>query len=373
MRKALTFAAYTAARSLYPLLAAALIWGTLLWTPAVTLVLAFFFLHLATRVEEVPFLERFCRHLRIAGRRAGGEDAQPVIFYLLTIANYASAFFIYQTLIGSNAFARICFLLGAGTMLGWTAGINLGVVYHNHLHRGTFRSGALNRWAGRLWTIPSGWPSYFWQYKHTVVHHPHVGEEVDWVQPRVLADGRYESIYRYVLCHWPWRYARHLWADFSGPSRRLRRKAMREVLLFLPLWIVPFFIDPLMALGLWIYPHWFGSAFILGTGMYTQHAGGTAAQKYSGSTTFLSEYFNLTMFNVGYHTEHHANPSTHWSDLPDLHARLRQELIDGGAHIVPYGSYGASRILSSIVHAGTAFDTFRQQHPAYVPGEAGYV
>jgi fatty acid desaturase len=198
------------------------------------------------------------------------------------------------------------------------------------------------------------------------VHHRHVGEACDWVQPRTRPDGRYESIYRYVLCHWPWRYALHLWRDIAAERGRVRRRALLESLMFLPFWLAPIALDPVLGIGLWLYPHWFGSAFILGTGMYTQHAGGTAARKHSGSTTFLSEFFNLTMFNVGYHTEHHANPAIHWSELPALHERLRDELIEEGAHIVPYGSYGASRILSGVSDPEEGMAIFRRQHPDYV-------
>jgi fatty acid desaturase len=372
------YVAYTLARSFYPLLAAAVIWGTLLWSPFVTALLAPLLVHLATNAEEIGPLERVCRRLRSEGEKprkalrflTNAGDLQQLIFLLIVYANYASAFYIYLNRLPAGWLPRLCFLFGAGTMLGWNAGINLGVVYHNQLHRGAFRNKALNRWMGRLWTIPSGWPSYFWQYKHAIIHHKHVGEACDWVQPHRQPNGHYESIRRYVFCHWPWRYGRCLWREFATGPKRVRRAAIGELLLFLPFWIAPFLIDPLLGAGLWIFPHWFGSAFILGTGMYTQHAGGTTEMKYSGSTTFLSEFFNLTMFNVGYHTEHHANPSAHWSELPALHARLKPELIEGGAHIVPYGSYHASAILSSRLKKSTALARFRQQHPDYVPGAA---
>ncbi|HUR81956.1 MAG TPA: fatty acid desaturase [Thermoanaerobaculia bacterium] len=364
--------AYTFLRSFYAILPAVVIWGTLFWTPVVTFVIAFASLHLATRVEEIDALNRWCRRLRIACESGPRPrvDVHPLIFLGLSFVNYTCAFWIYlhfEALHLGGIGSRVLFVLGAGLMLGWTAGVNLGVVFHNHLHRGTFRSARLNRWIGRLWTLPSGWPSFFWQYKHTAVHHQRVGRADDWVQPKTNAAGEYESIHRYVLCHWPWRYARHLWREFAG-SRRLRRRALLELAMFLPFWAIPLAIDPIAGIGLWLYPHWFGSAFILGTGMYTQHAGGTAGKKHSGSTTFLSEFFNITMFNVGYHTEHHANPSVHWTELPQLHETLREELIAGGAHIVAYGSYHASHLLSR--RGAAARSEFFQQHPAYVEGGA---
>lgn len=371
---------YSAARSFYAVTTLVLIWGTLIWSPIVTLGIVLAYLHLVTRIEENRLLEKICKKLRTERRLPTGpprflshvEDRQLLLFLSFLIVDYISAFYIYHNFdawIGGGPFSKICYTLGVGTMLGWAAGVNIGVVFHNHLHRGSFRSPSVNRWIGRLWTIPSGWPSYFWQYKHTIIHHKHVGTAADWVQPRTTKDGRYENIYRYILCHWPWRYAWHLWRDLSNSGPRRRRRAVSELALFLPFWLAPVVFDPTMGLGLWLYPHWFGSAFILGTGMYTQHAGGTTDKKHSASTTFLSEFFNLTMFNVGYHTEHHSHPSVHWSELPDLHLTLRDELIREGAHVVAFGSYRAGSLLSSIRCPEAAFDEFRKQHPHYVARE----
>ena len=52
------------------------------------------------------------------------------------------------------------------------------------------------------------------------------------------------------------------------------------------------------------------------------------------------------MFNIGFHLEHHDHPRVHWSELPELHERLKQDMIDGGTHVVPYGLYHASFLLA---------------------------
>jgi fatty acid desaturase len=66
----------------------------------------------------------------------------------------------------------------------------------------------------------------------------------------------------------------------------------------------------------------------------------------SHSTVFMSNFFNLTMFNIGFHLEHHEYPRVHWSELPKLHGRLKPVLVDGGAHVVPYGNYHAAFLLA---------------------------
>jgi fatty acid desaturase len=104
-------------------------------------------------------------------------------------------------------------------------------------------------------------------------------------------------------------------------------------------------------------------------GMYAQHAGGTDENRFSHTTTFLSHFFNLTMFNAGFHVEHHEKPAVHWSELPRLHAAMKPELIAGGAHIVPYGIYRASSLLNSFFHPKRDWQRFLEQHPDYLPVE----
>jgi fatty acid desaturase len=52
------------------------------------------------------------------------------------------------------------------------------------------------------------------------------------------------------------------------------------------------------------------------------------------------------MLNIGFHLEHHDHPRVHWSEIPELHMRLKQEMIDGGTHVVPYGNYHAAFLLA---------------------------
>lgn len=282
------------------------------------------------------------------------EDVHCALYNLVVLASYGAAFWLWQHPETSHLDGlgeRIAFALGAGFLLGWSAGVNVGVNYHNHAHRPIFRSQRLGRWFAHLWTFTGGWPAYYWYHAHVVVHHAHLlDEEHDWTLPRRRADGRFESVYAYVLCHWPWRYLPHLWRDFrasrGGPW--VRGRAVKDGLVFLALWSIPWWLDPWMGLALWLFPQWIANAVIMGSGMYVQHAQSAErlGRGHYHSNTFLSRFFNLTMFNIGYHVEHHEYPEVHWSALPRFHAKLRGRYLREGVHVVPYGYYHAAHVVS---------------------------
>lgn len=310
---------------------------------------------------------------RRRGILAHPEDLHCVVYHLLVVASYGMAFWIYlnRVALGLDSAAEMgAFTVAAIIMLGWISGIDVGVNFHNHVHRPVFRSAFLNRWFGRVWTVTGGWPSFFWDHSHTTVHHDHILSANDWTLPKRREDGSMESLFVYSFAHWPWRYAVHLWKDFRSGRGGAQggRQAIKELLIFLVLWSIPFFVDPLMALLFWVGPHFFANVYVMGPGMYAQHYGceeATAESPYSHSNTFISKFFNLTMFNIGYHIEHHDHPNVHWSALPRLHAYLKKELADGGGHIVPFGYYRGGQLLSSISAPARGRRIFAEQHPDY--------
>jgi fatty acid desaturase len=292
------------------------------------------------------------------------------------MAAYGLAFFLYLydggRLAGiDSGLSRLAFVLGCAMVLGWCSGINVGVNFHNHTHREIFNVPWLNRWFGRTWTVSGGWPSFFWQHSHVVVHHANLLGAGDWTLPKRRADGSFENPFWYSMVTWPFRYSVHLWRDFRGGrgGPHVGRAALVELGIFAVLWSIPFLIDPIMALGLWLLPQWLANAAVIGPGMYAQHAGcveKSAAKPYSHSNTYVSRFFNLTMFNIGYHVEHHDFPLVHWSALPSLHERMKPELIDKGAHVLPCGYYRAGQLLCRGVFSKRAREAFAAQHPGYV-------
>ena len=315
------------------------------------------------------------------GRRQSGlfahpEDKHCAVFHGVVVLCYATAFWLY---LHPNAtgldgpWQRAAFVVAAAFLLGWISGINVGVNFHNHAHKPIFRSRRIGLWFERFWTVTGGWPAFYWAHSHVTVHHQNLLGERDWTMPRRRPDGRFENIYRYVFCHWPWRFLPHLARDFFGREAPnwMRRKAAKEGLYFLVLWSVPFWIDPGMALCLWVLPHWIANGVIMGSGMYVQHAGcqpKSDAVPFRHSNAFTSRFFNLTMFNIGYHVCHHDYDQVHWSALPRFHERMKRRHVERGVHVVPYGYFHAAHLCSTPGRTEIGFQRFvNDQARGYEP------
>ncbi|MEO0651508.1 MAG: fatty acid desaturase [Planctomycetota bacterium] len=250
------------------------------------------------------------------------------MFHFAVLAAYAAAFGIWlrPDLSGvDSGLERALFVAVCVPMLGWVSGIDLGVVHHNHAHRPHFRKLGLNRWMTRIYGLPAGWPAILWQHLHLRVHHAYFLGPRDWSIPRRRADGSFEPLWRYALLQWPFRTGYHLLRDARYGRLRVSRVAF-DCLVFLVLWSIPFWIDPWMALWLWVLPQLFANHVILSVGMYVQHAGCEAFpadRDHPHSNDFVAPGYNRTMFNIGFHAEHHDYPAAHWTELPKLHASGR--------------------------------------------------
>lgn len=317
------------------------------------------------------------------GLLAHPEDLHCVVFDLVLKVSYLAAFTIWlkwdaiPSLAATGTAGKVFFGLAAALMLGWCNGINVGVNFHNHAHRKIFTKPWLNSWFGRFWTISGGWPAYLWQHSHVVVHHVHLLHEQDWTIMRRKADGTFENIYKYSVLHWPWRYVRGLLKDVeTGRYGPIGGRMAAEAAFFFLVFAIPFVVDWRMGLMLWLLPAFLGNAMVMGPGMYAQHVDCVPKSKqhpYTHSNTFVNSFFNLTMFNIGYHIEHHDHPMVHWSDLPALHAQLKDEEVAAGAHVVPYGYYRSGQLLCQATFSTKAAEAWKIQHPDYLrktPAEA---
>ncbi len=68
-----------------------------------------------------------------------------------------------------------------------------------------------------------------------------------------------------------------------------------------------------MLLGLWL------TAWVT----YAHHAGLDTDNEFEASYNNLNKWYNIFTGNLGYHTAHHHKQGVHWSQLPQLHQKIK--------------------------------------------------
>ena len=120
-----------------------------------------------------------------------------------------------------------------------------------------------------------------------------------------------------------------------------------------------------MALALWLLPP--GSERLRDGARRCTRSTPTASRRPTTGrpadrTPLLQDFFNLTMFNIGFHIEHHAHPECRLERAAKLHDRLKVRLVAGGAHVVPFGYYRAGRLLCRRAYRESAGAEWAAQH-----------
>jgi fatty acid desaturase len=196
------------------------------------------------------------------------------------------------------------------------------VVIHNHLHKGIFKSKALNRLFRCVLSFGSLYPASANVASHNLVHH-HFDDDgqPDWAAPQNVTF-RWHLL---NLIHFPNVVGPN---TFNGVSRwalttrqaDFRRQYLIEqvfafgltgALLLWDFWGGLFFV---------VLPQLWGARGILRINLI-QHDGCDVKSEWNHSRNFVGRWFNWVMCNNGYHTIHHNRAGLHWSVLDAQHAR----------------------------------------------------
>jgi Fatty acid desaturase len=143
---------------------------------------------------------------------------------------------------------------------------NSNTIAHNFIHRPFFRSAILNRVFSAALSVLLGIPQTLWRDRH-LAHHA----GVEW---RLRISLRLSIETALVVC---------LWITL----------ALRQPRFFLIVYL----------------PGYLGGLALCALQGYWEHAAGGPVSHYGFTYNFLC-------FNDGYHAEHHADPSIHWTELP---------------------------------------------------------
>jgi Fatty acid desaturase len=143
---------------------------------------------------------------------------------------------------------------------------NANTIAHNFIHRPFFRAAVVNRLFSAALSVLLGIPQTLWRDRH-LAHHAGV----------------------------EWRL-------------RISRQLVIETSLVLSLWIALALRQPRFFLLMYL-PGYLGGLALCALQGHWEHAGGRPTSHYGS-------IYNRLCFNDGYHAEHHANPSLHWTTLP---------------------------------------------------------
>ena len=224
-------------------------------------------------------------------------------------------------------------------LLPWLLPIELylaycsGVLIHNHMHCPVFRSRRANAIYAIWISVFYGFPAFSWIPTHNQNHHRYLNGAGDVTRTSRLSrrDTLMHALVYPVASSF-----------FQAPSvvryaaqalGRGRARAMPIAAQTLALVVVH---GALLLLALRLHGSAHGYAtYALAFGVpalfapwslmftnYVQHVQCDSGSRDNHSRNFVSPLSNWLLFNAGYHTVHHENPGTHWSEYPALH-RLR--------------------------------------------------
>jgi Fatty acid desaturase len=143
---------------------------------------------------------------------------------------------------------------------------NSNTIAHNFVHRPFFRSMAMNRAFSAILSVMLGVPQRLWRDRH-LAHHAGV----------------------------KWRL-------------RVSRQLGVETALVIGLWSTLAALEPRFFLSAYL-PGYLAGLGLCAMQGYWEHAVGRPTSHYG-------HIYNFLCFNDGYHAEHHADPTAHWTELP---------------------------------------------------------
>lgn len=196
------------------------------------------------------------------------------------------------------------------------------VVIHNHLHKGIFKSKALNRAFRCVLSFGALYPASANIASHNLVHH-HFDDDgqPDWAAPEHV-NFRWHLL---NLIHFPNVVGPNTFNGVSRWAKTTRQKDFRGQYLleqvvafgvtgFLLVW------DFWTALFFIVMPQLWGARGILRINLI-QHDGCDVRSEWNHSRNFVGRAFNWIMCNNGYHTIHHNRAGLHWLVLHIAHER----------------------------------------------------
>ncbi len=198
---------------------------------------------------------------------------------------------------------------------------------HHHQHVNAFRSPFLNRLYDLVLAVQTGVGPYTWVLHHNLGHHknylnqpPHAEpDESHWTRKDGSTMGRIEYTLHTFFHHQ---------VDVYRVGRRHPDVFRRYLLMKIPCYAfvaAGFYLNPLNYLIVFFVPALLALMHTCWA-TYEHHAGVSSTEHVEASVNREHPLFNLLTCNLGLHTAHHMFPGRHWSELPRLHASIRDQI-----------------------------------------------
>lgn len=207
---------------------------------------------------------------------------------------------------------------------------------HHHQHSPTFKSTLLNRCLELIYALHTGVTAKLWVLHHVLGHHHNYldqnKDESRWQRKNGSQMGRIEYTFNVALTA----YYRGYIVGKKHP--RPFKIFLISTVITLFLVVLLFWYRPLPATFCFILPM-ISSLLFTAWATYAHHAGLDVDNIFEASYNNISPVYNLLTGNLGYHTAHHYKQGVHWSRLPELHEKIKDQIP---AHLYSTNHLGAS-------------------------------
>lgn len=203
-------------------------------------------------------------------------------------------------------------------------------ILHLHTHRPFAKSAALNLLLDISMGLATAMTASNWRIQHKYGHHDRSRGEFckgwDWEMRKYTIAGAISYSVRTVF---PIFYLPVIEAFRKGVLANIKepinyRWAFIEQAAFILIMIGLLVLNPRVTLT-WLFPFYF---IILSTTRYIDYLNhfGCGAGKYDVSNNCVGRFYNIVRCNFGYHTAHHLYGGAHWTHLPMLHEKIKDQI-----------------------------------------------
>ncbi len=225
------------------------------------------------------------------------------------------------------------YMLPAGLYLAYCTGI----ASHNHNHCPVFHSKAMNAVYSMWLSVFYGYPTFGWIPTHNKNHHKFTNGPGDETRTGRYAPRNglwYAATYPIASIVYQGPAIRAYISDAVRHNPRLFRQIIGQYLavavghlayLSAGVWLHGWLVGSLLYTCAMLLP----AGFAIWSMMFTnflQHIDCDPASPDNHSRNFVGRRTNWLLFNAGYHTAHHENPGSHWSQLAALHAARASQI-----------------------------------------------